>query len=536
MNASWFVRQSAVIFDGLVADREHAHRRARRLRADGARRRTRRRRCCPPADDDDATTLRASAEDLAHDDLGRAAAGVLHEDDARHLARRWRARRRRASARARGPGSHALRLGAASRITTATATPASCVMLTCQVSAPNFSTIASRVALELEERAPARLRRTSTSCQPTPARAVERLRERLLRREAPGERRRRSRPERSARSASLQMRAKKRSPWRSSARASARWSRRRCRVPTIMGRPASSIAASIARTAPRQDEYRVRDHRVADVELDDLGDGDERGTFFVVRPCPAAISRPSSRPRFAAAASSERARAPSEGSGRSGDPIRTEDRPSERVRVLAGVELDLLDAERMRRLDLREIRRDEQAHLDVRVAQSARRASSARLGGAPSRPRARPRSSAPRAARARASRRPAPSSRDRDHLVGRRHLEVERRAQLSPRRRSTSASVMWRRSSRRWAVIPCAPASRHARAASHRVGVRRPACVTQRRDVIDVDVKPHDAPQRSIIPARFGRRRRFFTQLPRVAADTSGHGKFSRLLCRSAPS
>ena len=53
--------------------------------------------------------------------------------------------------------------------------------------------------------------------------------------------------------------------------------------------------------------------------------------------------------------------------------------------------------------------------------------------------------------------RPVPE-RDRQHLVGRRHLEIERQASISMASRVMSPSVMWRRSSRRCAVMPSAPA------------------------------------------------------------------------------
>ena len=59
----------------------------------------------------------------------------------------------------------------------------------------------------------------------------------------------------------------------------------------------------------------------------------------------------------------------------------------------------------------------------------------------------------------------AVAERDLEHLLGRRHLEVERDGRAAPSAREMSSSRMWRRSSRRWAVMPSAPASAASRAA-----------------------------------------------------------------------
>ena len=55
---------------------------------------------------------------------------------------------------------------------------------------------------------------------------------------------------------------------------------------------------------------------------------------------------------------------------------------------------------------------------------------------------------------------------------------------------STSASCMCRRSSRRWTVIPSAPASSHQRGRRHGIGLGTAARLSQGRDVVDVYVEP----------------------------------------------
>ena len=55
--------------------------------------------------------------------------------------------------------------------------------------------------------------------------------------------------------------------------------------------------------------------------------------------------------------------------------------------------------------------------------------------------------------------------------------------------RSMSASVMWRRSSRRWAVMPSAPAAARELGGAHRIGMVAAARVADGRDVVDVDAE-----------------------------------------------
>ena len=97
------------------------------------------------------------------------------------------------------------------------------------------------------------------------------------------------------------------------------------------------------------------------------------------------------------------------------------------------------------------------------------------------------------AARARGRRRwGAVAQGDLDHLVGDGHLEVERAlpsSRHSAESASISASEMWRRSSRRWAVIPSAPASSAWRAARRGSGWAPAASVPDGRHVVDVDAQ-----------------------------------------------
>ena len=53
-----------------------------------------------------------------------------------------------------------------------------------------------------------------------------------------------------------------------------------------------------------------------------------------------------------------------------------------------------------------------------------------------------------------------------------------------------SSSRMWRRSSRRCAVMPSAPASIASQRRADRIGVRAAARVADGRDVVDVDAEP----------------------------------------------
>src|SRR6185295_4914833 len=81
-----------------------------------------------PADDEDPLAARGSVEELTLDHVGRPAAGVLHQDEARDAALVDRERVEGAHLRAREDRDQADAF-LDSRTTTATATPASCVML-----------------------------------------------------------------------------------------------------------------------------------------------------------------------------------------------------------------------------------------------------------------------------------------------------------------------------------------------------------------------------------------------------------------------
>jgi hypothetical protein len=78
--------------------------------------------------------------------------------------------------------------------------------------------------------------------------------------------------------------------------------------------------------------------------------------------------------------------------------------------------------------------------------------------------------------------------RDVHHLARRRHLEVERLGSCAFSR-AMSSSRMWRRSSRRCAVMPSAPASTRELRRRHRIGCLAAARVADGRDVIDVDAE-----------------------------------------------
>ena len=74
--------------------------------------------------------------------------------------------------------------------------------------------------------------------------------------------------------------------------------------------------------------------------------------------------------------------------------------------------------------------------------------------------------------------------RDVDHLARRRHLEIQRLGRARAFSRAMSSSRMWRRSSRRCAVMPSAPASTAslARPSPDRDAGRRARCGWSRRD------------------------------------------------------
>src|ERR1700734_4507050 len=100
-------------------------------------------------------------ERLALDHVGGPTAGVLHQDDPGDLAVGNDVLVEVAHLRARQRGSHrALR----SSTTTAAAIPASCEIVTCHLSAPNFCAIASALPRSSSRGRPLSARLTSTSC------------------------------------------------------------------------------------------------------------------------------------------------------------------------------------------------------------------------------------------------------------------------------------------------------------------------------------------------------------------------------------
>ena len=152
-----------------------------------------------------------------------------------------------------------------------------------------------------------------------------------------------------------------------------------------------------------------------------------------------------------------------------------------------GVDFDHRRADLGRGLDLLLVRADEQRNADASRLQFARSPARADCAGAPRR--ARLRWSLPAAAPARY--RPhagAPSARS---------STISRVAAISKFSglvscafsRAMSSSRIWRRSSRRCAVMPSAPASTAARRGFHRIGMAPAARIADGRDVIDVDAE-----------------------------------------------
>src|SRR5262245_35307707 len=98
------------------------------------------------------------------------------------------------------------------------------------------------------------------------------------------------------------MRAKKRSPWRSSGRRMRSIEQMPIPRPTIIAADLTSCApletradgfAHRAHGSGDREKHRVRDDRVTDVELDDLGDAHERHDVLAREPVPRSDLEPS---------------------------------------------------------------------------------------------------------------------------------------------------------------------------------------------------------------------------------------------------
>ena len=77
--------------------------------------------------------------------------------------------------------------------------------------------------------------------------------------------------------------------------------------------------------------------------------------------------------------------------------------------------------------------------------------------------------------------------------VGGRHFQVQRQRRSRPSAARCRASVMWRRSSRRCAVMPSAPAAPRRARPRDRVGMTAAARVADRGDVVDVHAEAQRA-------------------------------------------
>ena len=155
--------------------------------------------------------------------------------------------------------------------------------------------------------------------------------------------------------------------------------------------------------------------------------------------------------------------------------------------VAAGMEFDHRGAEAQGGVDLALAGLDEQADPDARPRSGGRRtAADARAGR---RRRARPRWSAPRAFRARCRRRWGGGASAIASISSVAAISRFSGRSISAISRSMSSSVMWRRSSRRWAVIPSAPASAATMRGAHRIGEIAAARIPDGRDMVDVDAE-----------------------------------------------
>ena len=216
---------------------------------------------------------------------------------------------------------------------------------------------------------------------------------------------------------------------------------------------------------------------MADVQLDDFGDG--RHGFHVV----GGESVPGSY--------FETARARSRGTLR--EPLELPRRPGTAlqigVAVLPRVELDLLDSERRRRFDLRRIRGDEQASTLIFASRSRSHSGSPRAvpPAMASRPPSVVRSSR-RSGTSVTTRQERDAFCNRDHLVGCRHLQVDRARDGAPQPNDvvvgdvTTILAKVRRD-------PVRAGCQANRCATYGVGVWSAAGVPHRRDVVDVDVE-----------------------------------------------
>ena len=162
-----------------------------------------------------------------------------------------------------------------------------------------------------------------------------------------------------------------------------------------------------------------------------------------------------------------------------------------RLAIGAGVKLHDRRAEALRRVELAAVRLDEQRDADARLAELAHEALQVIVPAGRVEPAFGGALLAPLRHDA-GGMRPMPE-RDRQHLVGRRHLEIERQRDQSVHQPLMSLSVMCRRSSRRCAVMPSAPACSAISAARTGSGSAPAARVPHGRHMVDVDAETERA-------------------------------------------
>ena len=234
----------------------------------------------------------------------------------------------------------------------------------------------------------------------------------------------------------------------------------RCRVDAAG--PASISARMRAMAASEAGEDRLADQEVADVELDDFRHARRRRRDRVVGRAVAGMHLEA------------RGRAPARHACEPRELARSAvgSPSSARLAVGAGVQLDHLGAEPAR--PPRSARGSGSMNSDTRMPASFSASTHGADGSAP-----RTTSSPPsvvRSSRFSGTRQQACGTclqGDGSISLGRGHLEVERAGQLALSR-AMSSSEMWRRSSRRCAVMPSAPASTARQRGAQRVGMRPP--------------------------------------------------------------
>ena len=229
------------------------------------------------------------------------------------------------------------------------------------------------------------------------------------------------------------------------------------------------------------DEDRLADQEVADVEL----------AHLAAAPRPGRRCRRSGRARHAPRGRGRGRRPPSRVSRASSRAALGGVAGEARLAVGAGVQLDHRRADPVRRLDLPAVGGDEDRDAAAGLAQrrdEVRRAGSRRC--ATSSPPSVVRSSRRSGTRQTACGRWRSAIACISSVAAISRLSGSVSSAISA---AMSASVMWRRSSRRCAVMPSAPAASASLRGAQRVGIGAAAGVAHRRDVVDVHAEPQPA-------------------------------------------